>query len=125
MTKVVRDVFFWNVNGLRARWGAKKLPFSQVISAKDPDLVVLTEVRSSFEKVWGLSGFEQFLLDNNYFFSFFYWNNEGIGKGGVAAFSKRKPLDVLFGLQTPELDVEARVLSLLFDDLARSNGKSN
>ena len=62
MTEVVRDVLFWNVNGLRARWGAKKLPFSQVISAKDPDLVVLTEVRSSFERVWGLSGFEQFHL---------------------------------------------------------------
>jgi hypothetical protein len=113
----VRDIFFWNLNGLRARWNAAKLPFTEVISHKNPDLVVLSEVRCDFSRLWRLPGFEEFLFKKGYLFCFFLWSRTGIGKAGLAAFSKTKPLDFLFGLGDQAFDAEGRVISLLFRDV--------
>ena len=58
-------------------------------------------------------------MEKGYLFSYFYWTqatgSQKIGKCGVAALSKVKPLGHLFGFEDRDLGEEARLIS--FPDL--------
>ena len=99
-----------NVNGIRA---AKKKGLFQWIVSQNPDYVCIQEVRAQ-EKDLELSYFNIDLVDSplrgTYFFS------KKPGYAGVAIFSKKKPTNIVAGINVTEFDDEGRVLRIDFDN---------
>jgi exodeoxyribonuclease-3 len=99
-----------NVNGIRA---AKKKGLFQWIVSQNPDYVCIQEVRAQ-EKDLELSYFNIDLVDlplgGTYFFS------KKPGYAGVAIFSKKKPTNIVAGINVTEFDDEGRVLRIDFDN---------
>lgn len=94
----------WNVNGIRA---ALKKDFVNWLAECEADVVCLQEVKARQEQV-DLSFADKWNL---------YWNPaEKAGYSGVASLSRKKPLDVFYGIDQPEHDKEGRVLTLEFED---------
>ena len=93
----------WNVNGIRAVLGKN---FLEIFSELDADIFCLQETKVQAGQVeLELEGYHQF------------WNYaEKKGYSGVAVFTKKKPLDVRFGIGIPEHDTEGRVITLEFED---------
>ena len=99
-----------NVNGIRA---AKKKRLFQWIVSQNPDYVCIQEVRAQ-RKDLELSYFDIDLEDSplrgTYFFS------KKPGYAGVALFSKKKPTNIVAGINVTEFDDEGRVLRIDFDN---------
>ena len=78
------------------------MSFREVIENKKPDVCAVLEVRSSFERMARLQGFERWLQEQKYFWYFLTWTQDGdqkrIGEAGVAVFCRVKPLAVEFGV---------------------------
>ncbi len=93
----------WNVNGLRA---AVKKGFQESFDAIDADIFCLQETKLQEGQIdLRLEGYHQ------------YWNYaEKKGYSGTAVFTKEEPLAVTYGLNTPELDTEGRLITLEFPD---------
>ncbi|MBN2329471.1 MAG: exodeoxyribonuclease III [Candidatus Omnitrophica bacterium] len=93
----------WNVNGIRA---VLKKGFLDFLSAEDPDILCIQEMRALPEQVdLPLNGYHVF------------WNPaERKGYSGTAVFSKIKPIHAAFGMGAPQHDAEGRVITLEFDD---------
>ncbi len=92
----------WNVNGLRA---CVQKGFLDYFRSADADFFCLQETKLS-------SG--QIELDLPGYFQ--YWNYaEKKGYSGTAIFTKHEPLTVTYGIGTPELDTEGRVITLEYD----------
>jgi exodeoxyribonuclease-3 len=93
----------WNVNGIRAVLGKN---FLEIFSELDADIFCLQETKVQAGQVeLELDGYHQF------------WNYaEKKGYSGVAVFTKKKPLDVRFGIGIPEHDTEGRVITLEFEN---------
>ena len=93
----------WNVNGIRAVLGKN---FLEIFSELDADISCLQETKVQAGQVeLELDGYHQF------------WNYaEKKGYSGVAVFTKKKPLDVRFGIGIPEHDTEGRVITLEFEN---------
>ena len=111
MQKVKKvKVITLNVNGIRA---AKKKGLFQWIVSQNPDYVCIQEVRAQ-EKDLELSYFNIDLVDSplrgTYFFS------KKPGYAGVAIFSKKKPTNIVAGINVTEFDDEGRVLRIDFDN---------
>lgn len=79
-------IISWNVNGLRAVH--KKGLFLPMVEEYNPDVICLQEIKSQkHQNEMDLKEYEE------------YWNSaERAGYAGVAIFSKKKPLNVMFGL---------------------------
>ena len=93
----------WNVNGLRAALNKGFMDFFQEI---DADIFALQETKLQEEQVsLALEGYEQ------------YWNS-AIKKGysGTAIFTKKKPLQVTYGIGVEEHDTEGRVITLEYEN---------
>jgi exodeoxyribonuclease-3 len=93
----------WNVNGIRA---ALDKGLREFLATEAPDVLCLQETRALPEQVPPFAdGYHVF------------WN-PAVRKGyaGVAAISRREPLDVRRGMGMPEHDGEGRVLTLEFAD---------
>lgn len=94
----------WNVNGIRA---ALKKGFSEYFSSQNADFFCIQETKAKKEQV------EDQWAKNYYSF----WNSaEKPGYSGTAIFSKKKPLEVIYGIGISEHDKEGRVITLKYDD---------
>lgn len=93
----------WNVNGLRACVGKNFMDFFNEI---DADIFSLQETKLQEGQIdLDLPGYKQ------------YWNYaEKKGYSGVAAFTKKEPISVAYGIGIEEHDKEGRVLTLEFED---------
>ena len=92
----------WNVNGLRACLQKGFLDFFQ---EADADFFCLQETKLQAGQLeLELPGYHQ------------YWcYAEKKGYSGTAIFTKHAPLSVSYGIGTPELDTEGRVITLEYD----------
>lgn len=93
----------WNVNGLRAVMGKG---FMESFHALDADIFCLQETKLQEGQIeMDLPGYYQ------------YWNYaEKKGYSGTAVFTKKEPLQVIYGIGVPEMDTEGRVISLEMED---------
>ena len=93
----------WNVNGLRACMGKGFMDF---FNETDADAVCLQETKLQEGQIeMDLPGYYQ------------YWNYaEKKGYSGTAIFTKKKPLNVTYGIGIPEHDTEGRVITAEFED---------
>lgn len=92
----------WNVNGLRA---CVTKGFLDYFKQVDADIFCVQETKLQEGQI-------QLELDNYHQ----YWNYaEKKGYSGVAIFTKKKPLNVSYGLGIDEHDKEGRVITLEFD----------
>ena len=94
----------WNVNGLRA---VLKKNFLEFLDAEAPDILCLQETKCSPDQV------EQ-LWPSTYTT---YWNSaEKKGYSGTAIFTRKRPLDIRYGIGAPEHDREGRVLTAEYEE---------
>ena len=92
----------WNVNGLRAAVGKG---FVEYFKEADADIFSLQETKLQAGQIdLDLEGYHQ------------YWNYaEKKGYSGVAAFTKKEPLNVTYGIGVEEHDHEGRVITLEYE----------
>jgi exodeoxyribonuclease III len=101
----------WNVNGLRA---VLKKGFLDWFHKESADIVCLQEVKTQKEQL------DQALMEVADYES--YWcSAERKGYSGVATFTKRRPMQVQYGLGIPRFDVEGRVLVTEFPEFTLFN----
>jgi exodeoxyribonuclease-3 len=90
----------WNVNGIRA---AQRSGFLEWLYRESPDILCVQETKANPEQL------NQDLREPHGYHV--YWNYpEGKGYGGVATFTREKPLKVQNGFGVQEFDVEGRVV---------------
>lgn len=93
-------IITWNVNGIRATLGKDALDWA---FDKEPDALCLQEVKARPEQ---LNEEQRFSLRLPY-----EWNSaERAGYSGVATFYKKKPDEIVTGMNAPQFDVEGRVI---------------
>lgn len=93
----------WNVNGLRA---AVNKGFKDFFKQEDSDIFALQETKMQ-------EGQLELILDGYYQ----YWNSaEKKGYSGTAIFTKKKPINVTYGLGIEEHDKEGRIITLEFEE---------
>ena len=92
----------WNVNGLRA---CLQKGFAEFFEAEQADFFCLQETKLQPGQVeLELPGYRQ------------YWScAEKKGYSGTAIFAKQAPLSVAYGVGTPELDGEGRMITLEYE----------
>ena len=93
----------WNVNGLRACMGKG---FPEVFESLNADFFCLQETKLQAGQIdLELPGYHQ------------YWcYAEKKGYSGTAIFARREPLSVEYGVGTPELDTEGRMITLEYEN---------
>ena len=93
----------WNVNGLRA---CMKKGFEDFFKEVDADIFCIQETKLQEGQIdFCPEGYEC------------YWNYaERKGYSGTAVFTKKKPLEVIFGIGIDEHDHEGRVITLEYED---------
>lgn len=92
----------WNVNGLRA---CLEKGFTDIFKTFDADIFALQETKMQ-------EGQAEVVTDGY----FQYWNSaEKKGYSGTAVFTKKEPLNVIYGIGIPQHDKEGRVITLEFD----------
>lgn len=93
----------WNVNGLRA---CITKGFYDFLNEQQPDILGLQETKMQPEQFDGeVDGYQ------------IYWNSaEKKGYSGTAAFVKREPVSVSYGIDIPEHDTEGRVITLEYPE---------
>ena len=92
----------WNVNGIRA---CVQKGFLEFFREADADIFCLQETKLQAGQIeLDLEGYEQ------------YWNY-AVKKGysGTAVFTKKKPLNMTYGIGIEEHDQEGRVITLEFE----------
>ncbi len=93
----------WNVNGIRACMGKG---FEEYFNCVDADVFCLQETKMQ-------EGQLDFAPEGYHC----YWNYaEKKGYSGTALFTKEKPINVTYGIGTPEHDKEGRVITAEFED---------
>jgi len=102
-------VISYNVNGIRA---ALKKGFIEWLSAADPDVLCLQEIKAQEDQL-DLSLFEEAGYTYNYWFS-----AQKKGYSGVAVLCKEKPKNVVFGTGIASMDFEGRNLRVDFDTVS-------
>jgi exodeoxyribonuclease-3 len=96
----------WNVNGLRA---VEKKGFTELIQHLSPDIIGLQEIKAQPEQLSDT-------IKNIPGYTSYWYPAERKGYAGVCIYTKKEPLQVLYGLDIAEHDQEGRVLTLEFDD---------
>ena len=93
----------WNVNGLRAVMGKG---FMEFFESQDADIFCLQETKLQEGQIdLQTPGYYQ------------YWNYaEKKGYSGTAVFTKKKPIEVSYGIGIEEHDKEGRVITLEFPE---------
>lgn len=93
----------WNVNGLRA---CLQKGFLDVFDTLNADCFCLQETKLQPEQVnLDLPGYQQF-----------WYSAEKKGYSGTALFSKTEPIHISYGVGTPELDTEGRLITAEYPD---------
>ena len=97
----------WNVNGLRA---AITKGFGDFFNEINADIFCIQETKMQEEQID--DNMKELFKEYNS-----YWNSaEKKGYSGTAIFSKRKPINVTYGIGIEEHDNEGRVITLEFED---------
>lgn len=93
----------WNVNGLRA---CVTKGFTEYFESVDADIFSIQETKLQEGQIdFAPEGYNA------------YWNYaEKKGYSGVAVFTKKKPIDVVYGMGIDEHDKEGRMITLEFED---------
>lgn len=93
----------WNVNGLRAVMGKG---FMEFFNSRDADIFCVQETKLQEGQIdLQIPGYYQ------------YWNYaQKKGYSGTAVFTKRKPIEVSYGIGIEEHDNEGRVITLEFPE---------
>jgi hypothetical protein len=112
-------LFSWNVNGFRKRWTTGN--FQKVVEETEfPDVLVITESKLNLKSLNSLSSFHEWRVLHGYTFLALYWSANvtkgGAGYCGVLILSKYRPLKTTFGIGNSELDTEARLITLQFQE---------
>ena len=104
MNLMSEKLISWNVNGLRAC--VSKGTFMDFMEKESPDAICLQETKLQEGQIQiDLPGYQQ------------YWNYaEKKGYSGTAAFVKKEPISVFYGLGIAEHDHEGRVITLEYAD---------
>ena len=93
----------WNVNGIRACVNKGFIDFFKKINA---DIFCIQETKCQKEQI-----------DLNFQEYFSYWNSaEKKGYSGTAIFTKKKPIEVTYGIGIEEHDKEGRIITLEYDN---------
>lgn len=103
----------WNVNGIRAV--VKKGAWIEFIQQSPADIILLQETKATSEQIPD----EVKQMPN--FSSYFDSPKERKGYSGVGLLTKPKPKEVFYELGVPELDIEGRLITALYDGLAILN----
>lgn len=104
-------IITWNVNGIRAALGKNALDWA---FDQNPDALCLQEVKAREEQ---LSEEQRSALKLP-----FTWNAaQRPGYSGVTTFYREKPNETVMGMDTPQFDVEGRVLQTLWAGLRLFN----
>ena len=105
-TNGVKKLISWNVNGLRA---IEKKGFTDIVYELDADIISLQEIKAMPEQlpesVRNLEGYEAY-----------WYPAKRKGYAGVCIYTRRKPLNVIYGMDIVEHDQEGRVLTLEFEN---------
>ena len=97
----------WNVNGLRA---AITKGFGNFFNEINADIFCIQETKMQEEQID--DNMKELFKEYNS-----YWNSaEKKGYSGTAIFSKRKPINVTYGIGIEEHDKEGRVITLEFEN---------
>lgn len=104
----------WNVNGIRAVM-RKELLFPTLDSLQ-ADIFFLQETKARGEQVP-----DQTTIQAQYPAVYFHHPVEKAGYSGTAVFSKKAPVEVMYGMQNSLFDQEGRVITLRFPELTVSN----
>jgi len=98
------EIISWNVNGIRA---ILKKGFLDFVRHQNPDILCLQETKAHPDQVGEI-------LDD---YKFQYWNSsvEKKGYSSTAIFSKIKPLEVSYGLDSDQHKGEGRIICLEFE----------
>lgn len=93
----------WNVNGLRA---CVTKGFTEYFESADADIFSIQETKLQEGQIdFAPEGYNA------------YWNYaEKKGYSGVAVFTKKKPIDAVYGMGIDEHDKEGRMITLEFED---------
>ncbi len=106
MANGIKKMVSWNVNGLRA---AMKKGFLDVFHEFDADIFGLQEIKALPDQlpdeVKSIPGYHAY-----------WYPAQKKGYSGTAVFSKKEPVNVVYGLDREEFDSEGRVLTLEFDE---------
>ena len=95
-----KKILCWNVNGIRAVAGKG---FLEWLHRESPDILCLQETRVHPDQL------SKDLHEPSGYYT--YWNySERKGYGGVACFTKEKPLRVYYDFEAAGLDLEGRVI---------------
>jgi len=98
----------WNVNGLRAIY---KKGFMDVFESLDADIFCIQETKMQEGQIeLDLSGYYEY-----------YNYAERKGYSGTGIFTKKKPINVKYGIGIEEHDKEGRVITLEFDNFYMVN----
>jgi exodeoxyribonuclease III len=98
----------WNVNGLRSL--AKNDYWESFLRGTKPDIFCLQETKASPDQLS-----ETFLSPAGYS-AFFSSCQVRKGYSGVALYSKVEPLSVIYGMGSPEFDLEGRLVGAEYKD---------
>lgn len=93
----------WNVNGLRA---AMQKGFEDFFKQEQADIFAIQETKmQASQKSWSFEGYHE------------YWNDaDKKGYSGTLVYTKKKPIDVIYGLFGEGYNHEGRVITLEFED---------
>jgi exodeoxyribonuclease III len=101
-------IITYNVNGIRSAMSKGLLDWMREIN---PDVLCLQEIKANPEQV-GVFEFEEMGYHH------YWYPAQKKGYSGVAIFTKKKPLNVVYGCGIKEYDDEGRVLRVDFDDVS-------
>jgi len=101
-------IITYNVNGIRA---AMSKGLIEWIRNTSPDVLCLQEIKASPDQV-GVFEFEKLGYHH------YWYPAQKKGYSGVAIFTKRKPVNVVYGCGIKEYDEEGRVLRVDFEDFS-------
>lgn len=105
-------IIAWNVNGLRSI--IKKKVLSELIEKEKPNIICLGETKISCPFL----DVQEQLKKNIKGYKYRYWGpclSKG-GYSGTTILSKKKPINVFYGMNISELDQEGRMITLEFKD---------
>jgi len=93
----------WNVNGLRA---AMKKGFDTFFKEEDADIFAIQETKmKEKQKTFSFDGYYE------------YWNEaDKAGYSGTLIYTKKKPLQVIYGIDGAGYNDEGRIIALEFED---------
>jgi exodeoxyribonuclease III len=98
-------IYSWNVNGLRA---ILKKGFLEWIQEESPDILCIQETKLQENQL------EDNIKNMEGYYSYFSFA-EKKGYSGVATFTKKKPIDVKYGMGIERFDSEGRIVATEFE----------